>query len=103
MAKREAVFRTLMSRLAALRQGAIVPFLFVLPFVFGLGAKLLRAKQWFGDYQAMACAGLKVQAHLPMYDLKLACPGMHASVFVYIPVVANSFAGLERLLTEPGL
>ncbi len=101
MTKREAVFRTLMSRLAALRQGAIVPFLFVLPFLFGLGAKLIRAKQWFGDYQAMACAGLKVQAHQPMYAVHLACPGMHASAFVYIPAVANIFATLEHLLSEP--
>ena len=101
MAKREAVFRTLMSGLASLRQRAFFPFLFVLPFLFGIGAKLFRAKQWFGDYQAMACAGLKVQAHLPMYDLKLACPGMHASVFVYIPAVANTFAALEHLLSEP--
>lgn len=103
MAKREAILRTLLSRLASLRQGAIVPFLFVLPFLFGLAAKLLRAKQWFGDYQAMACAGLKVQAHQPMYAVHLACPGMHASAFVYIPIVADTFAGLERVLTEPGL
>ncbi len=103
MAKREAVLRTLMSRLADLRQGSVVPFLFLLPFLFGLGAKLFRAKQWFGDYQAMACAGLKVQAHQPMYDVNLACPGMHASAFVYIPAVADVFAGVERVLSEPGL
>ena len=101
MAKREAVFRTLMSHLASLRQGVIVPLLFVLPFLVGLITKILRGRQWFGDYQAMACAGLKVQAHQPMYDVHLACPGMHASAFVYIPAVANVFAALEHALSEP--
>ncbi len=104
MAKRQAVFRTLMSNgLASMRQGTIAPFLFLLPFLFGIGGKLYRSKLWFGDYQAMACAGLKAQAHQPIYDVHLSCPGMHASAFVYIPVVAQIAAFLERLFSEPGL
>jgi len=99
MAKRETVLRALTS----LRQNTVVQFLFVLPFLFGLLAKLNRSKPWFGDYQAVACAGLKDQAHLPFYDLHMACPGMHASVFVYIPVVAHVTAWFEQVLSEPGL
>ena len=98
MAKREAVLRTLTS----LRRGMIIPLLFVLPFVFGLLAKIHRSKPWFGDYQAVACAGLKAQSHQSFYDLYLSCPGMHASVFVYIPVVAHVTAWFEGLLSEPG-
>ena len=99
MAKREAVLSTLMS----LRQRLFVPVLFVLPFLFGLIAKFEHAKPWFGDYQAVACAGLKAQAHQPIYDLSLACPGMHASVFVYLPVVANITAWFEGVMSETGL
>jgi hypothetical protein len=79
-----------------------LPLLFVLPFVFGLLAKIHRSKPWFGDYQAVSCAGLKDLAHQPFYDLNMACPGMHASVFVYIPVVAHVTAWFEGLLSEPG-
>jgi len=99
MAKRETLLRALTS----LRQNTIVQVLFVLPFLFGLLAKLNRSKPWFGDYQAVACAGLKAQAHQPFYDLYMTCPGMHASVFVYIPVVARVTAWFEGLLSEPGL
>lgn len=99
MAKREDLITTL----TKLRQGVTVPLVFVLPFVFGLIAKLGHAKPWFGDYQAVSCAGLKAQAHQPFYDIYLSCPGMHASAFVYIPVVARVTAWLEGLLSEPGL
>ena len=99
MAKRE----DLITSLTKLRQGLVLPMVFVLPFLFGLIAKLGHAKPWFGDYQAVSCAGLKAHAHQPFYDLYLACPGMHASVFVYIPVVAKVTAWLEGLMSEPGL
>ncbi len=99
MAKRETVLRALTS----LRQNTVIQVLFVLPFLFGLLAKLNRSKPWFGDYQAVACAGLKDQAHQPFYDLYMNCPGMHASVFVYIPAVAHVTAWFERVLSEPGL
>ncbi len=99
MAKREDLIGTL----TALRQGKFMPLLCVLPFLFGLIAKLGHAKPWFGDYQAVSCAGLKALAHQPFYDVDLSCPGMHASAFVYIPVVAQVTAWLEGLLSEPGL
>ena len=99
MAKRE----DLTSILASRRRGVALPLVFVLPFLFGLIAKFGHAKPWFGDYQAVSCAGLKAHAHQAFYDLHMSCPGMHASVFVYIPVVARVTAWLEGVLSEPGL
>ena len=75
---------------------------FAVPLVFGLLAKLLHSRMWFGDYQAIACAGQKVLQNAPLYSLNLKCAGMHASSFVYIPGVAQTAAFLEALLTERG-
>ena len=77
--------------------------LFPLPLVLGLGAKLAHSKLWFGDYQAVACAGRKALAGLPLYDLNLACDGMHPSVYVYVPFVARLAALCQEILGEPGL
>ncbi len=99
MVKREAV----LGWLASIQRLKVTPFVFILPFLFGILAKLKHSKLWFGDYQAMACAGLKAQAGQPIYALDLQCPGMHPSVYVYIPVVAKITAALEHILSEPGL
>jgi len=77
--------------------------LFFLPLILGLLAKLWRSPYWFGDYQAVACAGLKVLENAPIYTLNLHCEGMRASSYVYIPIVAQAAAFFERLMTEPGL
>ena len=77
--------------------------LFPLPFALGLGAKLAHSKLWFGDYQAVACAGQKALAGQPLYDLNLACAGMHPSVYVYVPYVARLAALGQQIIGEPGL
>ncbi len=76
--------------------------LYTLPPITGLLAKLSHSKNWFGDYQAVACAGLKWIGHQPLYTLNLQCDGMHASSYVYIPMVAQGAAYLEQILGEPG-
>ena len=77
--------------------------LFPLPLVLGIAAKLLHSKLWFGDYQAVACAGQKALAGQPLYDLNLACAGMHPSVYVYVPCVARLAALCQMVMGEPGL
>lgn len=77
--------------------------LFPLPLFLGIAAKLLHSKLWFGDYQAVACAGQKALAGQPLYDLNLACAGMHPSVYVYVPCVARLAAMCQQVMGEPGL
>lgn len=77
--------------------------LFPLPVILGVAAKLMHSKLWFGDYQAVACAGQKALAGLPLYDLNLACNGMHPSVYVYVPCVARLAALCQQIVGEPGL
>ncbi|OYW78505.1 MAG: hypothetical protein B7Z26_09660, partial [Asticcacaulis sp. 32-58-5] len=50
-------------------------FIFCLPILSGLIGKLGKSKAWFGDYQAIACAGQKVIESQPIYDFQLACEG----------------------------
>ena len=76
--------------------------LFPVPLIFGLLAKLMHSKLWFGDYQAIACAGQKVLQNAPIYSLGLKCDGMHASSYVYIPIVAQAAGFVEGLVTERG-
>ncbi len=92
-----ALWRTLRASLAA---GGYI--FFAVPLAFGLLAKLLHSRMWFGDYQAIACAGQKVLKNAPLYSLNLQCAGMHPSSFVYIPGVAQTAAFFEALLTERG-
>lgn len=99
MVKREAV----LGWLASIQRLKAAPFVFILPFLFGISAKLKHSKLWFGDYQAVACAGLKAQAGQPIYTMDLQCHGMHPSVYVYIPIVAKITAAIEHFLSEPGL
>ncbi|HEX7799808.1 MAG TPA: hypothetical protein VF402_05620 [Asticcacaulis sp.] len=94
MFKRAAPFAALLSRHAV--------WLFALPPAFGVAAKLSRSKLWFTDYEAVACAGQKVLAGHPIYDLNLACPGMHAASFVYLPGVAQSAAALQSVFGPSG-
>ncbi|MDI7774225.1 hypothetical protein [Asticcacaulis sp. EMRT-3] len=77
-------------------------WLFALPPVLGLIAKLHHSKLWFGDYQAVACAGQKMLAGAPIYARNLSCSGMHASSFVYLPAVARLAAFLQSLCGEHG-
>ena len=82
--------------------GGMTGLVFLLPPVLGLLAKLWRSRRWFGDYQAVACAGQKVLAHQPVYDFGLNCGGMHASVYVYIPAVAQFAAFCQKLIGGDG-
>ena len=86
----------------ALAPGGLAGLVFLLPPVSGLLAKLFRSRTLFGDYQAVACAGQKVLAHQPVYDFGLHCGGMHASVYVYIPAVAQFAAFCQKLLGGGG-
>ncbi|MDC7674990.1 hypothetical protein [Asticcacaulis machinosus] len=78
-------------------------FIFSLPLLSGLIGKIGKSKAWFGDYQAIACAGQKIIEGQPIYDLQLACEGMRPAVFVYLPVIADIAAALARILGQPGL
>ena len=77
-------------------------WLFVLPPALGVAAKLMRSKLWFTDYEAVACAGQKALTGQPIYDLNLACPGMHAASFVYLPGVAQAAGALQSLFSLSG-
>lgn len=77
-------------------------WLFALPPLFGLAAKLGRSKLLFTDYQAVACAGQKALAGQSIYAFDLSCPGMHAASFVYLPAVAHVTAALESFLGQNG-
>jgi hypothetical protein len=78
-------------------------FLFCLPILSGLIGKIGKSKAWFGDYQAIACAGQKVIESQPIYDFQLACEGMRPAVFVYLPFVADTAAFLARIFGQTGL
>ncbi|WAC49044.1 hypothetical protein OVA03_03765 [Asticcacaulis sp. SL142] len=78
-------------------------FLFCLPILSGLIGKIGKSKAWFGDYQAIACAGQKVIESQPIYDFQLACEGMRPAVFVYLPFIADTAAFLARIFGQTGL
>jgi hypothetical protein len=77
-------------------------WLFALPPLLGVAAKLTRSKLWFTDYEAVACAGQKALTGQPIYDLNLSCPHMHAASFVYLPSVAKAAAALQAMFSLPG-
>ncbi|OXE36817.1 MAG: hypothetical protein CGW95_05365 [Phenylobacterium zucineum] len=73
-------------------------FLFSLPATSGHIQRLIRGGHWFHDYEAMACAGQRALGGGLIYDLNLACTGMQATPYVYPPITAHVFAGLERAI-----
>ncbi|BBF82460.1 hypothetical protein [Asticcacaulis excentricus] len=88
----------------AVRIGLIV-FVFFLPLLSGVLGKIAKSHAWFGDYRAVACGAQKVIDGGALYDLNLKCAAMEGTtaVYVYLPVVAEAFAGVIRLIGQDGL
>ncbi|MFP1133271.1 hypothetical protein [Asticcacaulis sp. W401b] len=88
----------------AVRIGLIV-FVFFLPLLSGVLGKIAKSHAWFGDYRAVACGAQKVIDGGALYDLNLKCAAMEGTtaVYVYLPVVAEAFAGVIRLIGPDGL
>lgn len=88
----------------AVRIGLIV-FVFFLPLLSGVLGKIAKSHAWFGDYRAVACGAQKVIDGGALYDLNLKCEAMEGTtaVYVYLPVVAEAFAGVIRLIGQDGL
>lgn len=88
----------------ALRIGLIV-FVFFLPLLSGVLGKIAKSHAWFGDYRAVACGAQKIIDGGALYDLNLKCAAMEGTtaVYVYLPVVAEAFAGVIRLIGQDGL
>ena len=53
-----------------------------------------RKNAFLDDYHAMACAGERLLAHRPLYEINAQCAGYHSSAYVYPPWVAEGFAWL---------
>jgi hypothetical protein len=64
----------------------------VAPLLAGVVSRLTRDRPWFGDYDAIACAGEKIAAGQPIYDSSPECAGMNAVGYVYLPWVAQAHA-----------
>jgi hypothetical protein len=77
--------------------------LFWLPTLSGVISRAIKQSNWFGDYQAVACAAEKHLLGQPMYDVNLACPDMHAAMFIYHPWVAQAFSYPLAELGQRGL
>ncbi|MFT3998258.1 MAG: hypothetical protein QM667_12705 [Asticcacaulis sp.] len=88
----------------AVRKGLIV-FLFLLPLLSGVLGKIAKSNAWFGDYRAVACGAQKIIDGGALYDMNLTCPNMEGTtaVYVYLPVVAEAFAGVIRLIGQDGM
>ncbi|UDF04625.1 hypothetical protein [Asticcacaulis sp. AND118] len=88
----------------ALRNGLIV-FVFLLPLLSGVLGKIARSNAWFGDYRAVACGAQKIIDGGALYDLNLKCDGLEGTtaVYVYLPVVAEAFASVIRVIGQDGL
>lgn len=85
----------------AVRIGLIV-FVFFLPLLSGVLGKIAKSHAWFGDYRAVACGAQKVIDGGALYDLNLKCEAMEGTtaVYVYLPVVAEAFSGVIRLIGQ---
>ncbi|ESQ80457.1 hypothetical protein [Asticcacaulis sp. YBE204] len=84
---------------------ALLIFLFALPLLSGVVGKVSKSNAWFGDYRAVACGAQKVIDGGALYDMNLKCAGMEGTtaVYVYLPVVAETFAAVVRFVGQDGL
>jgi hypothetical protein len=80
-----------------------VAALFWLPLLSGVISRFVKQSNWFGDYGAVACAAERFLQGAPIYDVNLACPGMHAAMYIYHPWVAQAFAAPMEALGRDGL
>jgi len=86
------------------RSGLII-FVFFLPLLSGVLGKVARSHAWFGDYRAVACGAQKLIDGAPLYDMNLSCAALKGTtaVYVYLPVVAETFAAVIRLIGQDGM
>ena len=66
------------------------------PLLSGVIGHLVRPSHWFRDYEAMACAGQRLDQGPGIYDAQAACDGMEATPYIYLPFVAKSFAAAQE-------
>lgn len=82
----------------------LIVLAFLLPLIGGLAGKVQRSDKWFGDYRAVACGAQRVLDNGPLYDMTLNCKDFGVTaVYVYLPVVAQTTAGIVRLVGQEGL
>ena len=77
--------------------------LFWLPLLSGVLSRAFKLSKWFGDYGAIACAAEKHLIGEPIYDRALECADVHNVVYVYHPIIAETFAWLLERLGQSGL
>ena len=77
-------------------------FLYLAPLLFGLGAKLMHSGHLFGEFETVACAGMRALAGQPYYSINLTCAGQAVPAFVYLPGVAEAAGQLISWLSLPG-
>lgn len=80
----------------------VLPFLCLLPFIFGLLSKLGEHIHEFIDAETIVCAGQHVLAHASPY-LPGHCPGMQPARFVYPPITAWAEAWLQPHVGATGI
>jgi hypothetical protein len=68
------------------------------PLVTGVVNRLAEGSRWLQDFDAVACAGVRLNDGLPIYETEPTCAGMEPTGFVYLPWVARAFgAGVDAL------
>ncbi|MDC7684315.1 hypothetical protein PQU92_13590 [Asticcacaulis sp. BYS171W] len=94
-----------MSLFSAPVKRALLIFLFALPLLSGVVGKISKSNAWFGDYRAVACGAQKIIDGGALYDMNLKCEDMDGTtaVYVYLPVVAEAFAAVVRVIGQDGL
>jgi hypothetical protein len=92
----------LQRRVARRWQAGLLIFAVTLPALSGFVGRIAKSDTWFADYGAVACAARMSEAGRSLYEAAPDCPDMRVMPFVYLPQVAQLWAGFTDLIGEPG-
>ncbi len=73
------------------------------PLISGVASRIAKGSIWFQDFDAVACAGERLAAGLPIYEQEPTCAGMEPTGFVYLPWVARVFGAASNAIGYDGL
>jgi hypothetical protein len=73
-----------------------------LPGLSGFLGRIAKSETWFADYGAVACAARMAEAGRSLYQAVPPCPDLRVMPFVYLPEVAQLWAGITQAFGEPG-